>query len=159
MSAWQVVFHIIPRRGLANQPQVLAPAALEETDWWASSSPPVDYMEQLSTVTGAAPTGTDARKSWGPQVGYRIEVRRDAGRVMGIKVFVDVRRLDSRFGAALLLFLRAADAVLIRRDGVVVPGRIDEFAKSLRSSAAWRHASDPMAFLAAREREEAEEND
>jgi hypothetical protein len=72
--------------------------------------------------------------------------------VIRVKVQVDVRRLDSRFGAALLDFVRAADAVLIRNDGLVVEPLIGAYAGALRNSAAWKFASDPAAFLAANSR-------
>jgi hypothetical protein len=69
--------------------------------------------------------------------------------VSSVTARVDVRRLDSKFGAALLLFVRAADALLVRRDGAVVESTINAYAGALRSSAAWRYASEPGASLAA----------
>ena len=60
---------------------------------------------------------------------------------------VDVRRLDSKFGAALIQFVRSAGAVLVRADGLVVEPVISEYVAALRSSDAWRFASDPMTFL------------
>jgi hypothetical protein len=62
---------------------------------------------------------------------------------------VDVRRLDSKFGAALLDFVRKAGAVLVRSDGLVVEPIIAAYAAALRSSVAWRFANDPAAFWAA----------
>jgi hypothetical protein len=60
---------------------------------------------------------------------------------------VDVRRLDSKFGAALLQFVRTADAVLVRSDGLVVEPTIAAYAGALRNSAAWKFANDPAAQL------------
>jgi hypothetical protein len=61
---------------------------------------------------------------------------------------VDVRRLDARFGAMLLQFARVADAVFVRRDGLVVEPLIGAFGAALRTSEAWQHATDPAAYLA-----------
>ena len=66
-----------------------------------------------------------------------------------VMVRVDVRRLDPKFGAALLLFVRAANGVLVRRDGLVVEATINAYTGALRRSRAWRYASDPLAWLAA----------
>ena len=61
---------------------------------------------------------------------------------------VDVRRLDARFGAMLLQFARIADAVLVRRDGLVVEPLVGAFGAALRSSDAWKYANDPAASFA-----------
>jgi hypothetical protein len=61
---------------------------------------------------------------------------------------IDVRRLDSRFGAALLSFVRSVDAVLVRSDGLVVEPRIGPYVAALRTSDAWSFASDPTSYLA-----------
>jgi hypothetical protein len=70
---------------------------------------------------------------------------------------VDVRRLDARFGAMLLQFARTADAVLVRRDGLVVEPLVGAFGAALRTSEAWQHATDPAAFFASYS--EPEDND
>jgi hypothetical protein len=62
---------------------------------------------------------------------------------------VDVRHLDARFGAMLLQFARVADAVLVRRDGLVVEPIIGAFGAALRTSAAWQLTTDPAARPAA----------
>ena len=52
-------------------------------------------------------------------------------------------------GSAMLLqFTRAAGAVLVRRDGLVVEPLVGAFGAALRSSEAWRYASDPAAYFA-----------
>jgi hypothetical protein len=60
---------------------------------------------------------------------------------------VDVRRLDSKFGAMLLQFVRTANAVLVRSDGLVVEPLVGAFAAALRSSDAWRFANDPASHF------------
>jgi hypothetical protein len=61
---------------------------------------------------------------------------------------VDVRRLDARFGAMLLQFARVAGAVLVREDGLIVEPNVGAFGAALRSSEAWRYATDPAAYFA-----------
>jgi hypothetical protein len=88
-------------------------------------------------------------ETWGPEDGNRVEVRSGEGRVARVHVRVDVRKLDSKFGAALLSFVRAAGAALVRSDGLVVEPTIGAYAAALRSSSAWTYANDPTAFVMA----------
>jgi hypothetical protein len=154
MAAWQVELYILPRRALVRAPQPLTHALLAQTEWWKGSVFPRDYVTRLNALTALAPVSDKALTRWGPPDGNAVEVTMGEGRVARVRALVDVRKLDSRFGAALLMFVRAADALLVRGDGMVVEPSIDTFARALRGSAAWRYASDPLAFLAARERDE-----
>ena len=61
---------------------------------------------------------------------------------------VDVRRLDTKFGAMLLQFTRIAEAVLVRKDGLVVEPVVGAFGAALRTSPAWQYATDPAAYFA-----------
>jgi hypothetical protein len=87
-------------------------------------------------------------QTWGSADSNRIDVWSDGGRVSSLMTRVDVRRLDSKFGAALLQFVRSIDAVLVRSDGLVVEPLIGAYAAALRTSEAWRFASDPASYLA-----------
>ena len=157
MAEWQVVFHIVPSSALAAAPQPFTPAILDHTDWWASAAFPGDYRTQLATVASAPRTWQSGFERWGPEAQNHVDVWSVGGRVRRVVAQVDVRRLDSRFGAALLGFVRRVDAVLIRADGMVVATTIGAFAAALRSSSAWRHASDPATFLSRRAAIEGEE--
>ncbi|HEY2026317.1 MAG TPA: hypothetical protein VGG78_04880 [Gemmatimonadaceae bacterium] len=145
MAMWQVDFHLVPRRALGTAPRPLTPAVLDDTDWWASAVFPVDYARRLNAVAPVAPSSSAEVETWGQAEGNRVDVRTRQGRVSTVTARVDVRRLDSKFGAALLTFLRAADALLVRRDGTVVEPTINAYAGALRSSAAWQYASEPAA--------------
>ena len=48
----------------------------------------------------------------------------------------------------LLQFTRVADAVLVRRDGLVVEPLVGAFGAALRTSEAWKYATDPAAYFA-----------
>ena len=147
MAAWQVHFSIVPRRAFkAASAAKLRPSA--ETDWWAAESLPSDYQRKLAAVASPAPPSSADVQSWGPEDGNRIEVWSVDGRPTMVTARVDVRRLDSKFGAMLLQFARTADAVLVRSDGLVIEPLVGAFAAALRSSAAWRHANDPAAHFA-----------
>lgn len=150
MADWQVDFHIVPRSALAAPSQLLTASALEETAWWSHAAFPADYRTRLPTVAPAVRSLSASLESWGDEEGNRIDVWSENGRVSRAMARVDVRRLDSRFGAALLSFVHAANAVLIRTDGVVVARTVASFTGALRSSPAWRHASDPAEFIATR---------
>ena len=147
MAAWHVDFYMVPRRALvASGP--LTPSAVDSAEWWAADAFPADYHKRLMLVESAAPSSSADLETWGSADGNRVDVWSHGGRVSRVMVRVDVRRLDSKFGAALLDFVRRAGAVLVRRDGLVVEPIISQYAGALRNSDAWRFANDPAAFFA-----------
>ena len=148
-AVWQVEFHMVPKRAVASAPNLLAPGALAESSWWNDASFPADHRTRLAAFMTPGSSGVPNTEAWGDEDGNRIEVRSEGGRVARVRVRVDVRRVDARFGAALILLVRAADAVLVRRDGLVVEPSINAYSAALRGSSAWRYASDPVAWLAA----------
>lgn len=153
MAVWQVDFYIVPQRALVAAPGRLTRAILDATDWWAGTPLPADYRTRLAGVAAAASSGSVELETWGTEDGNRVDVWSENGRVRSMVARVDVRRLDPKFGAALLLFVRTASAVLVRGDGLVTEPTINAYAGALRSSSAWRYASDPAAFLAAQAKE------
>jgi hypothetical protein len=147
MASWQVDFHLIPRSAIGGS-GALTPAVLSGTNWWASVAFPADYQKRLAVVAAPAHSSGADLETWGREDGNRVDVWSSGGRVNRAMARVDVRRLDSKFGAALLDFLRTAGAVLVRGDGLVVEPTISAYAGALRNSDAWRFANDPAAFLA-----------
>lgn len=141
VAAWQVEFVIVPRRALAVAPTPLTPAVLEETQWWTSAPFPKDYQRRLAPVGAPARTIAPGVESWGDELGNRVDVVVVDGRVSSARALVDVRRLDARFGATLLGFVRSSNAALVRTDGVVVEPTIAAYAAALRGSSAWRFAN------------------
>jgi hypothetical protein len=146
MAAWQVDFYIIPRRALMARAK-LDSSDLAATAWWATDTLPPDYQRRLGAVASVGPSSSADVQTWGSDDGNRIDVLSEQGRVRAITTRVDVRRLDSKFGAALLQFVRAAGAVLVRSDGLVVEPTIAAYAGSLRGSGAWKLSNDPAAKL------------
>jgi hypothetical protein len=146
MAAWQVDFYIIPRRALLSRGRFES-SDLAVTPWWATHALPPDYQTRLGAVASAAPPSNADVQTWGAEDGNRIGVSSKDSRVTAIMARVDVRRLDSKFGAALLQFVRAADAVLVRSDGLVVQPTIAAYAGALRNSDAWTFSNDPAANL------------
>lgn len=129
MAAWQVEFDIVPRR----EGGVL----------------PAEYTRLLGAPAAAAEAEAEPHvQTWGEPDGNRVDVSYSNGRVTRITAFVDVRRLDSKFSAMLLQFARVADAVFVRKDGVVVEPLVGAFGAALRGSKAWKFANDPAAHFA-----------
>ena len=159
MAAWQVDFYLVPRAAIGVAATALTPGELDSTDWWGVATFPSDYQRQLDAVASRGQPLTAQVETWGREDGNRIDVASENGRVQSVVVRVDVRRLDSKFGAALIEFVRKVGAVLVRRDGLIVEPTIAAYAGALRSSNAWRFSSDPAAFLAARAAEEKDEDD
>lgn len=148
MAVWQVEFAIVPRRALATKPRV-ALSQLVDEDWWSAERLPSTYSQQLAAVAPPGASSATAHQMWGVEDGNRVDVWSENGKPVRMTARVDVRRLDARFGAMLLQFARIADAVLIRRDGLVVEPLVGAFGAALRSSDAWKHASDPASHFAA----------
>jgi hypothetical protein len=146
MADWHVDFHVVPRRALDTS-GARAPGALD-SNWWTGHALPTDYQRQLGAVAPVEQPDRADTQSWGPIDGNRIEAVSAGGRVTSMRIRVDVRKPDSKFGAAVLQFVRVAGAVLVRSDGLVVPPDVGAFAAALRSADAWRFASDPATFLA-----------
>jgi hypothetical protein len=147
MAVWQVEFAIVPRRALAAKPRVAIPRVLD-TDWWSAERLPAGYANQLAAVAPPGSSSTAELQTWGEAEGNRVDVWLENGKATRMIARVDVRRLDARFGAMLLQFAKVAGAVLVRRDGLVVEPLVGAFGAALRSSEAWRYASDPAAFFA-----------
>jgi hypothetical protein len=154
MAAWQVDFYLVPRAAIGAAATILTPSELDSADWWAVAAFPSDYHRRLDVVASRGESWTAQIETWGREDGNRIDVALEDGRVQSVIVRVDVRRLDSRFGAALIDFVRKLGALLVRRDGLIVEPTIAAYAGALRSSNAWRFANDPTAFLASRAAEE-----
>jgi hypothetical protein len=157
MAAWQVEFSIVPRRTLAALPLAGQPVPADAGGWTAER-PPADYQRQLAGVAPPAASSSSDVQTWGTEDGNRVDVWSVDGRVTKITARVDVRRLDSKFGAMLLHFVRIANAVLVRRDGLVVEPLVGAYAGALRSSAAWQFASDPAASIASYSDDEADDD-
>jgi hypothetical protein len=147
MAVWQVEFAIVPRRALATKARVPLPE-LMDTVWWSSEQLPPSYAKQLATIAPPGSSSAAEHQTWGDQDGNRVDVWSENGKATRMIARVDVRRLDARFGAMLLQFARVADAVLVRGDGLVVEPLVGAFGAALRTSDAWKHASDPPAHFA-----------
>lgn len=147
MAVWQVEFAIVPRRVLAVSTRV-ALSQLLDNDWWGTERLPVGYAQQLAAIAPLGSSGAAELQTWGEEDGNRIDVWFENGKPARMTARVDVRRLDARFGAMLLQFARVADAVLVRRDGLVLEPLVGAFGAALRSSPAWKYATDPAASFA-----------
>ena len=147
MAAWQADLYVVPKRALAAAPPPLTAAALDATEWWAGAALPADYRARLAAAAPPAPSWSPALEAWGPEDGNRIEVWSEAGRITDVRARIDVRRPDAKFAAALLTFVRAAEAALVRADGWVTEPTAGGFGLALRGSAAWRFVQDPRAYL------------
>ncbi len=148
MADWQVEFHVVPQARVAGATAPLSPAMLATSDWWGDRAIDAVQMERLGAIAPAAPSAGPDHRQWGSALGNRVDVWSREGRVQRIAVRVDVRKLDARFGAALLGFVRGSGALLVRADGAVVPPTIDAYSAALRGSRAWRFANDPATWLA-----------
>lgn len=149
-SPSHVDFDIIPTRALRGGPGRLSADALVNTPWWQGVPLPPEFRSWLDGIAKRDPSRAPPSEMWGEAGGNRIEViSSDGGATTNILARVDVRRLDARFGAALLVLVRQLGATLVRRDGVIVEPTIGAFGAALRGTAAWRSANDPATWLAA----------
>jgi hypothetical protein len=156
MAVWQVDFAIVPRRALATKPGVPI-SELMDVDWWSADRLPSGYVQQLGTIAAIGSSWTAELQTWGQEDGNRIDVWSENGKPVRMIARVDVRRLDAKFGALLLQFARTANAVLVRKDGLVVEPMVGAFGAALRNSTAWQYATDPAAYLASYSDDEVDE--
>jgi hypothetical protein len=147
MAVWQVEFAIVPRRVLAT-PARIPLAQLMDTDWWSAERLPSGHERHLTAIAPSGPSSTADVQTWGEPDGNRVDVWLENGKPARMTARVDVRRLNATFSAKLLQFARTADAMLVRRDGLVIEPTVGAFGAALRTSDAWKHASDPATFLA-----------
>lgn len=147
MAVWQVEFAIVPRQALTTTPHVPLSQVLD-TDWWSGARLPAGHERQLSAIARLGASRATDRQTWGEEDGNRIDLWLENGKPARLMVRVDVRRLDAAFGARLLQFARIADAVLVRRDGLVIEPLVGAFGAALRSSEAWKYVADPAEYLA-----------
>ncbi len=149
MAAWQVEFCIVPSKVLRTATRPLTPDVLANTRYWEGVPLPPDYRGQLDSIAPRGTSGSPELETWGEEDGNRVDVWSESGMVTNLLARVDVRRLDAKFGAGLLVFVKHLGASLVRGDGVIVEPTIGAFGVALRSAEAWRFANDPAAWLAA----------
>ena len=147
MAVWQVEFVLVPRRVLATVPRLRLSEILD-ANWWTSVRLPSNHETAIGAIAPSVRSSTTELQTWGTEDGNRIDLWLEHGQPARMSARVDVRRLDASFGAKLLQFARMADAVLIRRDGLVIEPSVGAFGAALRSSDAWKYAVDPAAHIA-----------
>lgn len=149
MAPWQVVFDVVPHRAMAAAPGAITSAVVATTDWWGVGVVPPDLRARLAAIAGPATATAPGLESWGTAEGNGVDIHLRGGRVARIVASVDVRKLDPKFGAALLGFVRSAQSVLVRADGYVTEPTVGGFSGALRSDPAWRYANEaaPMRFV------------
>jgi len=151
MASWQCDFHLVPRgelrTGSGGLPEFIASGRARETRWWRRSRLPADYRERLGALAAPGHSWSHDLQTWGREEGSRVDVWSEQGRVQSVFARVDVRAPDRRFVGGLADFARAADAVLVRYDGLVVEPTLPEVEAALGSSRAARFVEDPEAYL------------
>jgi len=157
MAPWQVIFHVVPHRAMARAPRVLYAAIVASTDWWGAGSGIRELRDRLEVLVGPATLTTPALESWGSAEGNGVDVHLSSGRIVRVIARVDVRKLDPKFGAALLGLARSLQSVLVRADGWVTEPTVGGYSTALRGDPAWAHANEPAPLLMAREDTEGDE--
>ena len=141
MAVWEGEFAVVPRRALAAETSSRASAAhghrLVER-----RSPSAGTLTSLPLSRRPDHCRWAELRTWGDEDGICVDVWSENGKATRMIARVDVRRLDARFGAMLLQFACVADAVLVRRDGLVVEPLAAAFGAVFRTSEAWNYASD-----------------
>ncbi len=145
MAQWQVNFQVVPHRAMAGAPRALTAETVAGTDWWGVGAVPPDLRDRLAAIAGPTAGSGAGVERWGKRDGNCVEVYTVGGRISRITVHVDVRKLDSKFGAALLGFVRSAQSVLVRTDGWVAEPTVGAFSGALRGDPAWQFATGPAA--------------
>jgi hypothetical protein len=157
MAPWQVIFHVVPHRAMATAPRVLDAGLVATTDWWGAGPGPRELRDRLGVLIGAPTRTTPAVESWGSADGNGVDVHLSEGRIARVIAHVDVRKLDPKFGAALLGLARSMQSVLVRADGWVAEPTVGGYSAALRGDPAWAHANGPAPLKIAQEEKEDDE--
>ena len=158
MAPWQVIFHVVPHRAMATAPRVLDAGIVATTDWWGAGTGtgPGALRDRLGVLVGPPTRTTPTVESWGAADGNGVDVHLSNGRIARVIAHVDVRKLDPKFGAALLGLARSMQGVLVRADGWVTEPTVGGYSGALRGDPAWAHANEPAPMRIASD--EAEED-
>ncbi len=153
-APWQTVFQVVPHRAIAKAPRLPDARTVSSTEWWRSSPDSATTLRAtLGALVGPMASSGNGVERW-TAGGSSVELHSAGGVLTQVIARVDVRKLDPRFGAALLGFLRSAQSVLVRSDGRVVEPTVGAFSAALRSDPAWAFANDPAVEIAAELRED-----
>lgn len=151
MAPWQVIFHVVPHRAMATAPRVLDAGIVATTNWWGAGPGLRELRDRLATLVGPPTRATPAVESWGAADGNGVDVHLLEGGIARVIARVDVRKLDPRFGAALLGLARSMQSVLVRADGWVAEPTVGGYSTALRGDPAWKHANEPAPLKIATE--------
>lgn len=157
MAPWQVIFYLVPHRAMATAPRVLDAGIVATTDWWGAGAGARELRDRLGVLVGPPTRTTPTLESWGAADGNGVDVHLSAGRIARVVAHVDVRKLDPKFGAALLGLARSMQSVLVRADGWVAEPTVGGYSTALRGDPAWAHANEPKPLKIATEVEEEDE--
>ncbi len=142
MAPWQVIFQVVPHRTMAKAPRVLDAGIVASTSWWGAGAEARELRDRLTALLGTPARMTPVVESWGNAEGNGVDLHLAGARVERVIARVDVRKLDPKFGAALLGFVRSMQSVLIRTDGWVAEPTVGAFSSALRGDPAWAHANE-----------------
>ena len=157
MAPWQVIFHVVPHRAMVTAPRVLDAGIVATRDWWGAGAGPRELRDRLGVLVGPPTRTTSSVESWGTADGNGVDVHLSGGKIARVIAHVDVRKLDPKFGAALLGLARSMQSVLVRADGWVTEPTVGGYSSALRGDPAWAHANEPKPLKIATEETEDDE--
>lgn len=143
MALWQYDTSLIPHARLLEQFGALPDAVTAEQapslHWDPQHQPPADTAARLAAFLPACASWSRDVSIWGSEVGDRVDVTLQQGRVATIRV-----RLDARNGTASPFLIRMVDfaqqcgGVFLTAQGRVIPAGVRPLLADLRQSPARR---------------------
>jgi hypothetical protein len=153
MAICQFDLYLLPRSDLLRKfgciPDQIELSRIDD-DWWETASWPSDYAQTLSSFIARGASWDEDLELWGTSDGNRIDIWREAGRVVELFVRIDVRRLDSAFLERIVRFSRSVDCLIWSpkaRGGLFEPCA-ERLQTEIRQSRAWEFVHDPAGYLA-----------
>jgi len=143
MATWQFDLYIVPR-GFTGTLDTIDGA-------WTDAQPNATWRPALDSLLPTFSSWHTDLEVWGSDVGHRVDVWTEEGRLRSILVRIDARQQAHDLAAycrQLVAFVRTCgDAVLWSPSGFAVPPDATQLSNALQGSAAWRFVDDPDAFF------------
>jgi hypothetical protein len=149
MARWQYDTYLIPQSRLFEWFGALPDTVTEDhgavLHWDEHHQPPADYAVRLAVFLPSLDSWQAGVRSWGSDLGNRVDVTPEPGRVQTIAVRFDARELSvSPFLIQIVAWARHCGGVFLTHEGQVLPPGVRPLLAEIHRSSARRFVTGPQ---------------